>query len=112
MNDLNYTPEVIEMIEAFTEEWRSVSYSRKKPSNYRPLHRPLVPVKAGASQARKAETYRSHPDRAAAKLPTRYIPVSSEGKYSGSDLRAIRAVKGVGRPISGGIIPFAMEAAE
>lgn len=71
---------------------------RTAKSPYKPLFKPLVPVKAGASKARKAETYRSHPDHVRAKLPVRYVGFVSTGKYSGEKLRAIRAEKGVGRP--------------
>jgi hypothetical protein len=67
-------------------------------TKYMPLHKPLVPVKAGASRARKANTYRGHADHVPQKLPTRYQPLVSYNRYAGSDLRAIRAVKGVGRP--------------
>ncbi len=46
-------------------------HKRTATSPYKPLFRPLVPVKAGTSKARKAETYRGHPDYIRKKLPTR-----------------------------------------
>jgi hypothetical protein len=69
-------------------------------SPYKALFRPLVPVKAGTSKARKAATYRGHPDHVPAKLPARYAGVVSTGKYTGEKLRLIRAMKGVGRPVT------------
>lgn len=72
---------------------------RTEKSPYKPLFKPLVPVKAGTSKARKAETYRGHPDYVRAKLPSRYAGFVSTGKYTPEKLRVIRAKKGVGRPV-------------
>lgn len=58
------------------------------------------------SKARKAETYRGHPDHVPAKLPMVYRPIIDRSKYTGAKLREIRRTKGVGRP------PFQAVAAE
>jgi hypothetical protein len=70
------------------------------PAPYRALHKPLVPVKAGASKARKAETYRGHPEWIAPKRPTGKSSAAwvDHSKYTAEKLREIRKVKGVGRP--------------
>lgn len=73
---------------------------RAAKSPYKPLFKPLVPVKAGTSKARKAETYRGHPNHVRAKLPARHVRLADTSKYTGEKLRAIRAEKGVGRPVS------------
>jgi hypothetical protein len=85
------------MIDPFHIHPRS---KRTAKSPYKPLFKPLVPVKAGTSKARKAGTYRGHPDHVRAKLPTRYVGVASTGKYTPDRLRTIRAEKGVGRPVA------------
>ena len=72
---------------------------RTAKSPYKPLFRPLEPLKAGTSKARKAETYRGHPNHVRAKLPTRQFHFVDASKYTGDKLRAIRALKGVGRPV-------------
>jgi len=85
------------MIDPFHVHPRSKRGVARKP--YKPLFRPIVPVKAGTSTARKAETYRGHPDHTPKKLPTKYVGIVAVGKYTGEKLRKIRAEKGVGRPV-------------
>lgn len=65
---------------------------------YKPLHKPLYPLAAGTSRARKAETYRGHPAHVPEELPTRYIRLQDTSRYTGEKLRDVRSRKGVGRP--------------
>ena len=75
-------------------------YKRTAKSPYKPLFRPLVPVKAGTSQKRAARTYRGNPYHVVKRLPTTYIGFHDASKYTAANLPAIRAKNGVGRPIS------------
>lgn len=72
---------------------------RTAKSPYKPLFKPLVPVKAGTSQARKANTYRGHPERIIEKLPVVPGRFRDTSRYTADNLPAIRAEKGVGRPV-------------
>lgn len=74
-------------------------HKRTEFKEYKPLHRRLVPLKAGTSRARKAETYRANgrtPHKPRNSIYTGFVPT---GKYTGKKLRALRAEKGVGRPL-------------
>ena len=72
---------------------------RTAKSPYKPLFKPIVPVKAGTSQARKANTYRGHPDRIIEKHPAVPVRFLDTSRYTAGNLPGIRAQKGVGRPV-------------